>query len=120
MTDEEHRAHVAKFRDPLKSEHAHEQLTKFWAGCTGEARARKCAHLTNPEAQAKSHAAQRTPEFKLRKSAWSKAAWARLPPDKLAAKKKAVAEALTAARKAAAERRRAEREAARLAIRDSL
>ena len=50
-----------------------------WANCTGEAR--QCAHLTNPEAQAKSHAAQRTPEFAARRSAWSKAAWARKTPE---------------------------------------
>ena len=81
LSPEEHAAAVAKFRDPLNSEHAREQLTKFWAGCTGEARARKCAHLTNPEAQAKSHAAQRTPEFRARRSAWAKAAWAGLTPE---------------------------------------
>ena len=53
----------------------------FWDGCVGEARARKCAHLTNPEAQAKSHEAQRTPEFRARRVAWAKAAWAGLTPE---------------------------------------
>lgn len=58
-----------------QSEKARKQLTAFWESCTGDDRVKKCAHLTNPEAQAKSHAAQRTPEYLARKSVWSKAAW---------------------------------------------
>lgn len=64
-----------------QSEKARKQLTAFWESCTGEDRAKKCAHLTNPEAQAKSHAAQRTPEYLARKSVWSKAAWKKVSPE---------------------------------------
>lgn len=64
-----------------KSEKAKKQLTEFWSNCTGEARAVRCAHLTNAEAQAKSHAAQRTPEFLARRSEWSKAAWKKVSPE---------------------------------------
>lgn len=64
-----------------QSEKARKQLTTFWESCTGEARAKKCAHLTNPEAQAKSHAAQRTPEFLARRREWSKAQWKDVSPE---------------------------------------
>lgn len=56
-------------------------MTAAWANCTGEARAKKCAHLTNAAAQAKSHAAQRSQEFLNRKSEWSKAQWKRVSPE---------------------------------------
>lgn len=52
-----------------------------WAKCSPEERAKWAEHLTNPEAQAKSHEAQRTPEFLARKSAWAKAVWARKSPE---------------------------------------
>ena len=68
----------AHFAQPGTREAVAAKTKAFWDGCTGEARARRCAHLTNPEAQAKSHAAQRTPEFRARRSAWARAAWERL------------------------------------------
>lgn len=64
-----------------KSEKARKQLTEFWSNCTGEARAARCAHLTNPEAQAKSHEAQRSVRFQERRSAWSKKMWAKTTPE---------------------------------------
>ena len=81
----EERSDYQKKIHPNRSATATRSLTKFWAGCTGEARARRCAHLTNPEAQAKSHAAQRTPEFLAKRAAWGKAAWERKTPEERAA-----------------------------------
>lgn len=81
MSPDERAAYRAKFQEKDKSARARKQLLEFWANCTGEARAQKCAHLMNPEAQAKSHAAQRTPEFLAKKSAWAKAALARKTPE---------------------------------------
>ena len=78
MTSEERKAYAARLNTPEIKAGRHEQMLRRWAKCKGEDRARACAHITNPEAQAKSHAAQRTPEFLARKSAWAKAAWARL------------------------------------------
>ena len=72
---------IAMGDELTRSEKAKRQMTAAWAQCTGEARAAKCAHLTNPEAQAKSHAAQRTPEYLARKSVWSKAAWKKISPE---------------------------------------
>lgn len=69
-------------RRKRRSANAHAQMTAFWAGCTGEARAKRCEQITNPEAQAKSHAAQRTPEFRERRKAWGKAMWADVSPEK--------------------------------------
>ena len=71
----------AHFAQPGTREAVAAKTKAFWVGCVGEARARKCAHLTNPEAQAKSHEAQRTPEFRARRVAWAKAAWAGLTPE---------------------------------------
>ena len=71
----------AHFAQPGTREAVAAKTKAFWDGCVGEARARKCAHLTNPEAQAKSHEAQRTPEFRARRSAWARAAWAGLTPE---------------------------------------
>lgn len=81
MSPEERAAYAAKFRPKDPSANAHRTLVKFWAGCTGEARAKRCAHLTNPEAQAKSHEAQRTPEFLKRRSEWAKRMWAKYTPE---------------------------------------
>ena len=81
----EERSDYQKKIHPNRSATATRSLTKFWAGCTGEARARRCAHLTNPEAQAKSHAAQRTPEFLAKRAAWGRAAWERKTPEERAA-----------------------------------
>lgn len=63
----------ARFALPGTREAVAAKTKAFWDGCVGEARARKCAHLTNPEAQAKSHETQRTPEFRARRVAWAKA-----------------------------------------------
>ena len=71
----------AHFAQPGTREAVAAKTKAFWDGCVGEARARKCAHLTNPKAQAKSHEAQRTPEFRARRVAWAKAAWAGLTPE---------------------------------------
>ena len=71
----------AYFAQPEARKAVAAKTKAFWDGCVGEARARKCAHLTNPEAQAKSHEAQRTPEFRARRVAWAKAAWAGLTPE---------------------------------------
>ena len=76
MTPEERSAYQKRIH-PNQSAVTSRQMYERWAKCTGEARARRCAHLTNPEAQAKSHAAQRTPEFLAKRSAWAKAAYAR-------------------------------------------
>ena len=80
MTPEERSAYQKRIH-PNQSAVTSRQMYERWAKCTGEARARRCAHLTNPEAQAKSHAAQRTPEFLAKRSAWAKAAYARMTPE---------------------------------------
>lgn len=81
MTPEERKAYAARLNTPEIKAGCHERMLQRWAKCKGEDRARACAHITNPEAQAKSHAAQRTPEFLAKKSAWAKAAWERLTPE---------------------------------------
>ena len=75
MTPEERNAMAARLNTPEIKAGRHEQMLRRWEKCTGAARARACAHITNPKAQAKSHAAQRTPEFAERRSAWSKRMW---------------------------------------------
>ena len=77
MTPEERKATAARLNTPEIRASRHEQMLRRWEKCTGADRARACAHITNPKAQAKSHAAQRTPEFAERRSAWSKRMWAR-------------------------------------------
>ena len=75
MTQEERKAVAAHLNTPEIRAGRHEQMLRRWEKCTGAARAKACAHITNPKAQAKSHAAQRTPEFAERRSAWSKRMW---------------------------------------------
>ena len=79
MTPEERSAYQKRIH-PNQSATASRVMRARWAKCVGEDRAKRCAHITSPEAQAKSHAAQRTPEVIARKSASAKAAWERLTP----------------------------------------